>query len=122
DRDQDTLAQVEDPELDYIKAQYRGDFASALREAFSDLSADERAMLRFYLIDKLNIAEIGSLFGKSRATIGRRIVDSREKVLEGTKRRLKERLRVPSVELDSLIAALHSQIELSLSQVLGKLA
>ena len=76
-------------------------------------------MLRFYLIDKLNIAEIGALFGLNRATIGRRIVDAREKVLEGTKRRLKERLRIPTVELDSLIAALQSQVELSLSQVLG---
>jgi RNA polymerase sigma-70 factor (ECF subfamily) len=120
DPDRDSLASARDPELDYIKAQYRGDFASALREAFTDLSADERAMLRFYLIDKLNIAEIGALFGCSRATVGRRIVDARETVLAGTKARLKARLRVPTVELDSLIAALHSQIELSLSQVLGK--
>ena len=119
---QDSLAGVRDPELDYIKSQYRGDFASALRESFSDLTADERAMMRFYLIDKLNIAEIGSLFGLSRATIGRRIVDAREKVLEGTKRRLKERLDIATVELDSLIAALQSQVDVSLSQVLGKSA
>jgi RNA polymerase sigma-70 factor (ECF subfamily) len=113
------LAGVRDPELDFIKAQHRGDFAAALREAFADLTADERAMLRFYLIDKLNIAEIGGLFGVSRATIGRRIIDVRAKVLGGTRHRLKERLRLASGELDSLLAIVQSQIDLSLSQVLG---
>lgn len=114
------LAGVRDPELDFIKAQHRGDCAAALREAFADLTADERAMLRFYLIDKLNIAEIGGLFGVSRATIGRRIVDVRAKVLESTRRRLQERLRLATGELDSLLAIVQSQIDLSLSQVLGR--
>ncbi|HEU0031188.1 MAG TPA: sigma-70 family RNA polymerase sigma factor [Kofleriaceae bacterium] len=114
------LVGVQDPELDFIKAQYRGDFSTALRDAFGDLGSDERAMMRFYLIDKLNIAEIGGLFGLSRATVGRRIVDIRAKVFEGTKRRLQERLRIASGELDSLLAIVHSQVDFSLSQVLAR--
>jgi RNA polymerase sigma-70 factor (ECF subfamily) len=119
DRADAALAGVQDPELDFIKAQYRGDFASALRDSFADLDADERGMLRFYLIDKLNIAEIAGLFGVSRATIGRRIVDAREKILAGTRDRLKSRLQIASEDLDSLLALVQSQVDLSLSQVLG---
>jgi RNA polymerase sigma-70 factor (ECF subfamily) len=115
------LVGVRDPELDFIKAQYRGDFAAALRESFEDLTAEERTMLRFYLMDRLNIGEIGEVFGMSRATIGRRILGARTKVLEGTRRRLKERLKIASGELDSLLAIVQSQVELSLSQVLGSM-
>jgi RNA polymerase sigma-70 factor (ECF subfamily) len=113
------LAGARDPELEFMKAKYRGDFTAALREALADLTQEDRTMLRFYLIDLLNIAEIGELFGKSRATIGRRIQDARTKVFDGTRRRLKERLRVDGSELDSLIAILYSQVNLSLSRVLG---
>jgi RNA polymerase sigma-70 factor (ECF subfamily) len=113
------LAGVGDPELELIKAKYRGDFTAALRDAIADLTQEDRTMMRFYLIDQLNIAEIGELFGTSRATIGRRILGARTKVLDGTRRRLKDRLRVDGSELDSLIAILHSQVDLSLSRVLG---
>jgi RNA polymerase sigma-70 factor, ECF subfamily len=115
----DTLAAARDPELEYVKAHYQGDFSAALREAFDDLSADERTMLRFYLIDRLNIAEIASIFGVGRSTVGRRIVRCREKVIDSVRGRLKQRLDLSSEELDSLIGAVRSDIDLTLSQVLA---
>jgi RNA polymerase sigma-70 factor, ECF subfamily len=119
DRAEESLAAVRDPELDLIKARYRGDFTAALRAAFAELDVDDRAIMRFYLIDHLNIAQIGALYGKSRATIGRRVVAIREQVLENTRKQLKTRLSLATEEIDSLIALLRSQVDLSLSQILG---
>lgn len=115
----ETLAGTRDPELEFIKAQYQGDFSAALREAFDDLTADERTMLRFYVIDRLNIAEIASIFGIGRSTVGRRIVRCREKVLDSVRGRLKERLHLTSEELDSLIGAVRSDVNITISRVLA---
>ncbi|HKE18065.1 MAG TPA: sigma-70 family RNA polymerase sigma factor [Kofleriaceae bacterium] len=117
-QDAEALAAARDPELEFVKAHYRGDFSAALRDAFDDLTADERTMLRFYLIDRLNIAEIGSIFGVGRSTVGRWIVRCRERILASMRDRLKERLQLTSQELDSLMGEMRSQVDLSLSQVL----
>ena len=125
DRDDATEAAIasgDDPVLDYVKRRYQADFSRALREAFDDLSVEDRAIMRFYLVDRLNIGEIGGLVGVSRATVGRRIIAARETILAGTRRRLHERLAIDPAELDSLIGILQSRVDFSLSQVLGRTA
>lgn len=108
-----------DPELEYIKGKHREDFRLAFNQALERLTAQQRNVLRLYLIDRLNIGAIGSLYGTHRSTIARWIVDAREKVLEETRRILAERLALSSAtELESLMGLVKSQLDLSINTFL----
>jgi RNA polymerase sigma-70 factor (ECF subfamily) len=112
--DEGSLLGAADPELGYIKSHHKQDFEAAFRDAMSTLAAEERTLLRLYLIDKLNIAEIGALLGVHRATVARRIEHCRQRMLETTRARLRSRLGCTDSELESMIGLLHSQLDVSL--------
>jgi RNA polymerase sigma-70 factor (ECF subfamily) len=118
-QEEEALASI-DPELLYIKAWYREDFQRAFRDAFASLSAEERNLLSFYLVDRLNIAEIGAIFGKHRATIARWIAQTRKQIHAAVRENLRKRLRLNDSELKSMIPLMHSQVELSLRGFLNE--
>jgi RNA polymerase sigma-70 factor (ECF subfamily) len=106
------------PELELVKAEYKGEFAACVRAGLAALTPKERSLLRFNVIENLNIAAIGAIYGVHRATVARWIADARAHVLEGTRAALRARLRLGDDEVDSMIRALSSQLELSLHGLL----
>jgi RNA polymerase sigma-70 factor (ECF subfamily) len=114
----DLFGVTSDPELEYIKRRYLGDFKDAFAHAMGTLSAEERNLLRFYLVDRMNIADIGKLFDKSRATIGRWVVECREKLLGETRRALAAKLGAETKDVESLVAVLQSQLDVSIQKFL----
>lgn len=109
-----------EPELELIKQHYRADFDAAFAAALASLSSEERTLLRYYVIDRLNIAQIGTLLDVGRSTVGRRIVECRERILDATRRELAGRLGgAASAEVDSIIRLVRSQFYRSLGRVLG---
>src|SRR5262249_7365534 len=58
-----------DAELSLIKAHYRSAFKAAFEVALAALSSRERNVLRLHLLDGLNIAQIGAVYGTHRATV-----------------------------------------------------
>src|SRR5207237_2877480 len=86
--EEDQLAATVDPELLAIRQRHLPQFRQAFRSALGSLDTRERNLLRFYLVDGLNIGRIGEIFGKSRATIGRMVIDCRQKLLAETRRHL----------------------------------
>ncbi|HYH95476.1 sigma-70 family RNA polymerase sigma factor [Hyalangium sp.] len=107
-----------DAELEFIKRRYGHEFRQAVGEAFAALSSDRRYLLRLYFIDRLPMTKIGPLFGKDQSTISRWLKEAREGVYDDTKRRLQERLRLSSHEFESLMDAIKSRFEMSMSQLL----
>ncbi|SEL63046.1 RNA polymerase sigma-70 factor [Stigmatella aurantiaca] len=105
-------------ELDLIKRRYHREFRQAVREAVISLTRDQRHLLRLHFIDRLSTTEMGPLFRVNQSTISRWIKSARHTVFEGTKSRLKERLRLSSGEFDSLLAAIESHFDEGFSQVL----
>jgi RNA polymerase sigma-70 factor (ECF subfamily) len=116
----DQLAATVDPELLAIRQRHLPQFRSAFRAALDSLDVRERNLLRLYLVDGLNIGRIGEIFGKSRATIGRMVVDCREKLLEETRRRLAEMTGASEGDVKSLIRLLQSQLDVSIGSFLRK--
>lgn len=110
----DQLAATVDPELMAIRERHLPQFREAFRLALGSLDAGERNLLRFYLVDGLNIARIGEIFGKSRATVGRMVVECRKKLLEETRRNLGALTRASDGEVFSLIRLLRSQLDVSI--------
>ena len=112
------LVTTGDPALDQLKATYRSEFAAALRDAISDLSFEDRLLLRQQIADQLSVDEIGAAHGVHRGTAGRWLARAREALLLATQRRLAERLDLPAEEIASVIRLVHSKLDVSVVRYL----
>lgn len=105
-------------ELDYIRSQHRADFSAAFREALESLSAKDRNVLRLSYVDRLSIDQIGSIYGAHRATAARWLNAARDQLVQQTRERLAQRLRLTHSDVNSLLGALQSNLEISLNRFL----
>lgn len=107
-----------DPELAYLKGQYRGEFEATLARLVAELDERDRMFLRLSLIEGLSAEKIGKMCGMSRATAQRRIEAVRETVADGLRRALGERLALSGSGVDSVAGLVASQLDASLSRIL----
>jgi len=114
----EALADAGDPLLSQLKAEYRTEFATALREAIGELDAEDRTLLRQQIVDQLSIDEIGAAFGVHRATAARWLQRARGALVAATRGRLASRLKVPVDEIDSVIRLVQSQLDASVIRYL----
>jgi RNA polymerase sigma-70 factor len=124
EEDSDTLfsalpAPGVDPELDAIKRRHQADLRQAMCEAFSTLSSEDRHLIRLYFVDQLSMYELATLFRVSQPTISRWLKSTRETIYKETRRHLQARLGLSQRDFQSFLALLDSQLELSISQLLG---
>lgn len=121
--DDEVLAELpltgRDVELDYVRAQHREDFTQAFRDALGSLEARDRNVLRLSFVDRLSIDQIGAIYGAHRSTAARWLNTAREQLVTRTRERLAERLKLTQSDLDSLLGALQSHLEVSLNRFLG---
>jgi RNA polymerase sigma-70 factor (ECF subfamily) len=108
-----------DPEIDLLNGQYRGQVAAAFRAAFTRLGGNDRELLRLHYVEGLSHEQIARAHQVERSTASRRIGAARRFILDETRREL-ERLvpAITSASRDSLLAALRSQVGLSLVSLL----
>lgn len=107
-----------DPVLERLKRDYRQEFASALREAISNLGAEDRTLLRQQIVDGLSIDELGVAYGVHRATAARWINRAREALVEATRERLAHKLKLSHHEIDSVIRLVQSRLDASVIRYL----
>jgi RNA polymerase sigma-70 factor len=107
-----------DPELDLIKRRHQAEFRQAVREAFGELSAEERHLLRLYVIERLSMYKLAALFRVNQSTISRWMDSVRQTIYEETQRRLQERLGLNLRDFKSFLAVLDSKFEPGLSRLL----
>jgi RNA polymerase sigma-70 factor (ECF subfamily) len=111
-----------DPELDFLKHRHRADFEAAFREAIACLSVQDRSLLRLRFLDGLGLAEIAAILGVHRSTVVRWLGSAETAVCDGTRRILRDRLRLHPSECDSLLYLLSSRLELTLHSLLKRSA
>ena len=107
-----------DPELAYLKRQYKSEFEATLGRLVAGLDDRERVFLRLHLIEGLSAEKIGRIYGMSRATAQRRIEDVREKIADGVRQSLRERLALSVSGVGSVADLVASQVDVSLSRIL----
>jgi RNA polymerase sigma-70 factor (ECF subfamily) len=107
-----------DPELAYLKQQYKGEFETTLETLVAQLDDRERVFLRLHLIEGLSAEKIGRIYGMSRATAQRRIEDVREKIADGVRASMRERLALSGSGVGSVADLVASQVDVSLSRIL----
>lgn len=104
-----------DPELATLLARYRSELGAALAEAIDALSDKHRAMLRYHYAERLNIEQIGAIFGVHKTTAFRRLEQARADLIEATRGALKQRLQVDDAGLLSIVRVVSSHLDLTLS-------
>jgi RNA polymerase sigma-70 factor, ECF subfamily len=112
------LASGVDPALAALKADYRAEFALALREAIDDLSAEDRTLLRQQIVDGMSIDAVGAAYGVHRATAARWLTRARASLVNATHTRLAARLKLPVEQIDSVIRLVSSQLDASVIRYL----
>jgi len=115
---EDALGTASDPMLSQLKAEYRTEFATALREAIEQLSAEDRTLLRQSIVDQLSIDAIGAAFGVHRATAARWLSRARAALVSATRNILSQRLKLPVEEIDSVIRLVQSRLDASMVRYL----
>ncbi len=107
-----------DPGLAALKAEYRAEFAVALREAIDDLGAEDRTLLRQQIVDGMSIDAVGAAYGVHRATAARWLTRARSALVAATHRRMSERLKLPVEQMESVIRLVSSQLDASVIRYL----
>jgi RNA polymerase sigma-70 factor (ECF subfamily) len=107
------------PELSQVRALYRAEFKAAFEEAMASLTSKERNVLRYSVLEGLNLEQIGGIYRVHRATVARWIEASREQLLRRTKQALLDRGRIERADLESVLRMVQSDLDVSIRRLLG---
>ncbi len=108
-----------DPELDILKHRYSEHFRRALEAALASLQPRDRNMLRHELLDRLSLEKTAAQYGVHRATAARWRAAARGSLLVCVRRYFQQHHGVTDGELDSIVRLIRSQLQLSLTRLLG---
>ncbi len=109
------LFALANPELLALREDAKGALKQALAEAMAALPAEDREVLRLHYLDGLPHGEVGKKVGLPRSTVAFRLERARGRLLDHTRAALERALGERRSDVDSLIRAAHSNLELSLS-------
>lgn len=102
-----------DPERAALQQQLSAHFKGAVRQSLAELPPAARLELHQYYVEGQGLDELARLYRVAPSTISRRLAKSRALVLARTHGLLVERLSVTPAEVESLIRALKTRLELS---------
>jgi len=102
------------PDSQLIKARSQAVLKKALVQALMALDEEDRKLLAMHHLDGVPHGQIGKAVGTPRSTVAWRLDKARQRVLEATKKHLRES-GLQAKEIDSLFGILTSQIDMSLS-------
>lgn len=104
-----------DPELAYMKKTYGEVFHRAFAAALGELSAKDRLLLKQRFKHQIGVVELGTLYAVNAGTISRWVQAAREQLAALTRTAMMRELGVGTVDLESILRLIHSQLEVSLS-------
>jgi RNA polymerase sigma-70 factor, ECF subfamily len=114
----DLEAETDDPELRFLKHQYRDEFKDAFGRALATLTHQERNLLRYQLLEGLLVDQIAALYNVHRATVARWLKKVREKLLAATSKALSESLALKQGEFESIMKLIQSELNVSITRLL----
>jgi RNA polymerase sigma-70 factor (ECF subfamily) len=107
------------PELAVLESRYRGAFRAAFHDAFLALAPAERALLKLHFVDGLSVRKLVPILGVSSATVGRRLLAAQARLGERVLTELAARVDASADELESVVRALLSRLDVSLSMLVA---
>jgi RNA polymerase sigma-70 factor (ECF subfamily) len=116
----EVISPAASPELEVLRAQARPALLAAMQASFAALAPEDRNLLRLYYRDGLLLEQIGAVFRVHTSTASRWLARLRQRLAEESTRRLREELHLAEGEAESLVRALRSRIDVTLSQLLAE--
>ncbi len=113
------LSNLDDPEMNALRARYHDSVTTGLRSALGRLGERERALLRYQLVDGWNVDRVGALYGVHRATAARWIAGARDALGTLLRDEVSRTLAIPVAEVDSIVRLVQSRIDVSLARMIG---
>ena len=105
------------PELAFVQERFRAAFVDALAQAVQSLVAHQRVALRLHFADGVSLDGVARALNVHRATVARWIATGRVTLMERTRRNLARALGESYGEIDSILRAARSNLEISLGAV-----
>jgi RNA polymerase sigma-70 factor, ECF subfamily len=109
-----------DPELLFRKGELRTAFEDAVAMALGRLSPRERLVLKLYLVSGMTLDAIGKSLGVTRQAVAKTLARAREAVVGQVEAAVQQSLRISKEDLASILRFVASQLDVSISRVLGK--
>lgn len=107
------------PEFAHIADVWSISMKLAIEQALSELSLEDRAVLRMHFVEGKTLDEVSRAFDVHPATVSRRLADLRRTLLTRTRDGVVGRLGVPDEDLPSVERACAAGVDLSLSRLLA---
>jgi RNA polymerase sigma-70 factor (ECF subfamily) len=108
------------PELLLLKGEIRRELQAAVKQALGRLEERERLVMRLWLVSGSTLATMGKVFGVTQQSVSRWLADARAKVVKDVQRDLAGRLKIAKDELPDVARLLESQVDISISRLLGR--
>jgi RNA polymerase sigma-70 factor, ECF subfamily len=115
----DVIADQTSPEWGALASEHRGLVKEAFGAALADLDAEARTMLRLSVIHGLSIDDLGAMHNTHRSTAARRLAKIRDTLRSAVRARLQERLGSSPRELESMLRAAQSGLDISFERLLA---
>jgi RNA polymerase sigma-70 factor (ECF subfamily) len=107
-------------EVAYLKQHFAPEFKAAFQEALAELSAKDKNLLRLHYLDGISPEEIGRLYQTHRTTVWRWLSKCRQDLFSRTRELLGQRVNLADSEFSSLMNAVQSQLDVSLTRMLKR--
>lgn len=120
--DETELLGITDPRELMIDGEVVRAVKSAFAAAVAGLRPRERVFLRHAYVERNTLDEIAALYSVHRATVARTLASARKHLIDHTRSGVIARAGIADEQLDGVIRALDSRVELSLSRVLAPAA
>ena len=104
----------------YVQQAFGDAIRTSVEQAFTDLSARERNLLRHSVLQGLTIDQIAPIYGVHRATAARWLDRARSSLADAARKRLVDRHGIAASEVLSVMRCVRSQVDLSVSRLLGR--
>lgn len=118
----DDLEQIadgsDDPELAYLRERYADEFRASFETALSNMSDDQRLLLKLEIIEQLTVRQAALVYGRSPATTARHLTRAREALAAATLADLRARLDLTPSDVESLARMVQRSIDLSVERLL----
>lgn len=108
-----------DLETDVLRRRYHDAFRQSFEVGVAGLSSRERSLLRQSIVHGMNVRNIAALYGVHHATAARWVALAREQLLARTKAALAQRIPADEAQMESVLAVIRSELELSITRILG---
>jgi len=109
-----------DPEHMFMKGELREAFEAAVSTSLGRLKPRERLVLKLYLVSGMTLEAIGKSLGVTRQAVTKTLTHARETIVSEVDVSVREQLKLSKEDLTSVLRYVASQLDVSISRVLGK--